>query len=111
MAANPCVVAVETWIHWDGVAQRLPRGQVMDVVPGSALERAIGAERLVPLGGAVRTSVEPVEPVKPVEATGRGGGGGASNSSEAGGGATSSVSPPKSRTVGRKQGDSEDGGE
>jgi hypothetical protein len=50
MAGNPRTVAVDTWITWDGVRQRLPRGQVMDVTPGSALERAIGRERLVPRG-------------------------------------------------------------
>lgn len=50
MGANPRIVAAETWIQWDGVSQRLPKGQTMDVVPGSALERAIGAGNLVPLG-------------------------------------------------------------
>lgn len=70
MGANPRIVAVETWIQWDGVSQRLPRGQVLDVVPGSALERAIGADRLVPLGGvAAQPAVEPAEPVKPAEKT------------------------------------------
>lgn len=50
MAANPRTVAVDRWITWDGVRQRLPRGQVMDVTPGSALEREIGRDNLVPRG-------------------------------------------------------------
>ena len=59
MAANPRTVAVETWFTWDGVSQRLPKGQAIDVTPGSALERAIGAERLVPLGPT--SALPPVE--------------------------------------------------
>lgn len=50
MGANPRIVTAETWIQWDGVSQRIPRGQVMDVTPGSALEAAIGLDRLRPLG-------------------------------------------------------------
>lgn len=50
MGANPRIVTEERWIAWDGVSQRLPKGQVMDVPPGSALERAIGRQYLVPLG-------------------------------------------------------------
>jgi hypothetical protein len=50
MAGNPRTVAVDRWITWDGVRQRLPRGQVMDVTPGSALEREIGRDNLVPRG-------------------------------------------------------------
>lgn len=52
MAANPRVVTVDRWIAWDGVQQRLPKGQVLDVPPDSALERVIGREFLVPLPGA-----------------------------------------------------------
>jgi hypothetical protein len=60
MGTNPRVVTEERWISWDGVAQRLPKGQVMDVPPGSALERTIGREFLVPLGtAAVRSPAEP----------------------------------------------------
>lgn len=50
MAGNPRTVAADRWITWDGVRQRLPRGQVMDVTPGSALEREIGRDNLVPRG-------------------------------------------------------------
>ena len=52
MAANPRVVTEERRISWDGVTQRLPKGQVLDVPPGSALEREIGRDFLVPLPGA-----------------------------------------------------------
>lgn len=52
MAANPRIVTAERWIAWDGVSQRVPKGQVLDVPPGSALEREIGREYLVPLGAA-----------------------------------------------------------
>jgi len=54
MAGNPRTVAADTWFTWDGVSQRLPRGQVLDVTPGSALERAIGKDKLVPLGAVSR---------------------------------------------------------
>jgi hypothetical protein len=50
MAANPRVVAADTYFTWDGATQRLPRGQVMDVTPDSPLERAIGRHNLVPHG-------------------------------------------------------------
>ena len=50
MAANPRTVTQETWFTWDGVSQRLPKGQAIDVTPGGALEAAIGRDRLVPLG-------------------------------------------------------------
>jgi hypothetical protein len=53
MAGNPRTVAVDTTIFWDGVSQRLPRGQLLDVTPGGALEAAIGRDRLVPLRGAI----------------------------------------------------------
>lgn len=60
MACSPRVVTVDRVITWDGVSQRLPRGQVIDVPPGSQLEAAIGLEHLVPLG-ATATS-KPAEP-------------------------------------------------
>jgi hypothetical protein len=70
MAANPRTVAVETWITWDGVPTRLPKGQAIDVTPGSALERAIGRERLVPLGptSALPPAEEPAPPEEPAPA-------------------------------------------
>ena len=59
MAGNPRVVAVDRWITWDGVRQRLPRGQVMDVTPGSALEREIGRDNLIPRGSDPAPAAEP----------------------------------------------------
>lgn len=59
MAANPRIVTAETWIEWDGVSQRLPKGQQIDVAPDSPLERAIGRQNLVLPGGA------PVQPPEP----------------------------------------------
>lgn len=52
MGANPRVVTADVTFPWDGVQWRLQRGQIIDVPPGSALEQAIGADLLVPLGGA-----------------------------------------------------------
>jgi hypothetical protein len=52
MSQNPRVVALDTVFYWDHVIQRLPRGTVIDVPEGSALEAAIGASRLVPLGAS-----------------------------------------------------------
>jgi len=49
MSAHPCVIAEDATFTWGGVSQRLQRGTVLDVQPGSALEGAIGAHRLVPL--------------------------------------------------------------
>ncbi len=57
MGANPRVVTQERHITWDGVTQRLPRGQVLDVPPGSALEREIGADFLAPLPGSAAAQV------------------------------------------------------
>lgn len=69
MAGSPRVVTVDTVIQWDGVSQRLPRGQVIDVPPGSKLEAAIGLERLVPLGAtATSRPAEPAEPAEPAAA-------------------------------------------
>lgn len=53
MAISPRIVTQDRRITWDGVTQRLPKGQVLDVPPGSALEREIGPEYLVPLPGSV----------------------------------------------------------
>lgn len=49
MAANPRVVTEPVTITWDGAPQRLPKGQIIDVPPGSALEEAIGAGHLEPV--------------------------------------------------------------
>jgi hypothetical protein len=66
MAISPRVVTADRHITWDGVVQRLPRGQVLDVPPGSALEREIGPDFLVPLPGSVATQV-PAEDASPQE--------------------------------------------
>lgn len=65
MASNPQVVTADTWVTWDGVLQRVPRGTIIDVPPLSAafagllalqsgfppdpLMTAIGAGNLTPL--------------------------------------------------------------
>jgi hypothetical protein len=51
MGTNPRIITEDRLITWDGVVQRLPKGQQIDVPPGSALEREIGAQFLIPLGG------------------------------------------------------------
>jgi hypothetical protein len=87
MSASPRTVAVDTVFLWDGAPQRLARGQVMDVTPDSALERAIGRDRLASLRGTpLPPPVEPVEAVEPVE-----------------------PAPVKARTEAKKQDDAKDG--
>ncbi|HEY2085614.1 MAG TPA: hypothetical protein VGH54_06210 [Mycobacterium sp.] len=44
------IVTEDVEFPWDGVTQRLTRGQMLDVVPDSALERAIGSQNLRPPG-------------------------------------------------------------
>lgn len=53
MSGNPRLVASDITFTWDGVEQRLQRGTVLDVPAGSALEKALGPENLVPFGGLV----------------------------------------------------------
>jgi hypothetical protein len=60
MSANPRVVAVDTVFRWDGAPQRLARGTVLDVPPGSALLAAIGPRNLVPLGAKTPLPEPPV---------------------------------------------------
>ena len=67
MAGSPRVVAADITFTWDNVPWRLQRGQVIDVPPGSALEQAIGAGLLLPLGasgpaGPPAAEDEPPEP-------------------------------------------------
>jgi hypothetical protein len=62
MAGSPRIVTEDRTIEWDGVSQRLPRGQVIDVPPGSKLEDAIGAEHLVPLGATAAQPPPEPEP-------------------------------------------------
>jgi hypothetical protein len=71
MAGNPRIVTEDRTIEWDGVSQRLPRGQVIDVTPDSALEEAIGPEHLVPLGAVAAQpppAAEPAPAEKPAPA-------------------------------------------
>lgn len=66
MGANPRIVTEDVLFQWDGVSTRLGRGQVLDVTPGSALEAAIGAQRLRPLGAVA--AQPPAEEPAPQEA-------------------------------------------
>lgn len=59
MAANPRVVTEPVTITWDGAPQYLPKGQIIDVPPGSALEEAIGAGRLEPVFVPGSTMIAP----------------------------------------------------
>lgn len=49
MAANPQIINQDTTVTWDGVSQRIPRGTLIDVPPGSALQTAIGSSNLTAL--------------------------------------------------------------
>lgn len=66
MAGNPRIVTENTVFQWDGVSQRLAKGQLIDVAAGSALEQAIGADRLIPLNGppAVAPQAVPENPAQ-----------------------------------------------
>jgi hypothetical protein len=70
MAGNPRTVTADTVFLWDGVSTRLAKGQAIDVVPGSPLERAIGKDKLVPLGptSALPPAEEAVPEEKPAKA-------------------------------------------
>ena len=89
MGGNPRVVTADTVFLWDHAPQRLGRGTIIDVPAGSALEKAIGPERLIPLYGAPAIAVpqasepapEPVQekekaPRSPAKATAAAKGGG-----------------------------------
>jgi hypothetical protein len=67
MGISPRIVTEDVRFLWDGVSQRLPKGQIIDVVPGSALEQAIGAQRLVPMPGTAPQTL-PQEPPEPLPA-------------------------------------------
>jgi hypothetical protein len=71
MGTNPRIVTEDRQIFWDGVQQRLPKGQQIDVPPGSPLERAIGAEFLVPLPGSAPAVEEATPEEKPEPAPAR----------------------------------------
>lgn len=64
MGTRPCVVTADVPILWDGVTQRLPKGQVMDVPPDSALEAEIGLQNLATLSGVPLAAPEPAMPEK-----------------------------------------------
>lgn len=57
MAGNPRIVTADATFMWDHAPQRLGRGTIIDVPPGGALERAIGADKLKPLFGAPPVTV------------------------------------------------------
>jgi hypothetical protein len=57
MGGNPRVVTADVKFTWDHATQRLGRGTIIDVPAGSALEHAIGPERLIPLYGAPPAAV------------------------------------------------------
>jgi hypothetical protein len=69
MGISPRIVTEDVRFLWDGVSARLPKGQVIDVAPGSPLERAIGAGRLVPMPGTAPQAL-PQEPPEPLAADG-----------------------------------------
>jgi hypothetical protein len=57
MAGNPRIVTADATFTWDHASQRLGRGTIIDVPAGSALERAIGTDKLIPLYGAPPVTV------------------------------------------------------
>jgi hypothetical protein len=67
VSASPRVVAADIEFMWGGRLERLQRGQVIDVQPGSALEAAIGADLLLPLNAAPVTAPVQPPPVNPEE--------------------------------------------
>jgi hypothetical protein len=110
MAGNPRTVTADTVFTWDGVSTRLAKGQAIDVTPGSALERAIGSEHLVPLGAT--SALPPAQ--EAVVACGGGGGGAADSTTTGGGGGdaesaleVSQSAPVKLPAVGAKKQDIE----
>jgi hypothetical protein len=57
MAGNPRVVTADATFTWDHAPQRLGRGTIIDVPADSALEAAIGRDKLIPLYGAPPVTV------------------------------------------------------
>lgn len=100
MGISPRVVTEDRSITWDGVQQRLPKGQVMDVAPDSPLERAIGRQYLVPLGAT--SALPPAEQPAETAAAHGGGAGGAESALE-----VSQPAPVKLPAVGAKKQDTE----
>jgi hypothetical protein len=53
MAANPRLVANDVTVVWDSVSTFVPRGTIVDIPAGSALETAYGGvSNLVSLGAS-----------------------------------------------------------
>lgn len=73
MAANPRLVNTDVTFTYDGVTQRVQRGQIIDVPSGSALETAIGLSNLTALSGQdsqiaeVDTGDVSTEDIEPVD--------------------------------------------
>jgi hypothetical protein len=59
MGITARTVTEDVTFLWDGVTQRLAKGQVLAVAAGGALERAIGLHRLTP-HGAPAAAPEPL---------------------------------------------------
>ena len=57
MAGSPRIVTADATFTWDHASQSLRRGTIIDVPPGSALEHAIGRDKLKPLFGAPPVTV------------------------------------------------------
>ncbi len=60
MGITARTVTEDVTFLWDGVTQRLAKGQVLAVAAGGALERAIGLHRLTP-HGAPAAAPEPLQ--------------------------------------------------
>jgi hypothetical protein len=109
MAGNPRTVTQDVIFTWDGVPARLAKGQVIDVTPGSKLEAAIGADKLVPRGStsalppAEQPGEKPAEEAAPKAEVAQGGGGGGATESSF---KVSQPAPAKLPAVGAKKQDS-----
>ena len=69
MGITARTVTEDVTFLWDGVTQRLAKGQVLAVAAGGALERAIGLHRLTPHGLPVARP-DPVAAPEPVVGVG-----------------------------------------
>jgi hypothetical protein len=58
MAANPRLVTKDITVTWDGAAQFVKGGTIVDIPAGSTLETAYGTGNLVPLS-AQETGADP----------------------------------------------------
>jgi hypothetical protein len=62
------IVTEDVEFPWDGVTQRLTRGQMLDVTAGGALEEAIGADNLRPPGPITAVPEPPAKAAAPAAA-------------------------------------------